>query len=142
MTIRQWVRYLLALPSKRKASSALHNHQDLQCCCLSTRSTSGHLFFFQHGPGDSRLWQAQRDHRKFVHSALDVPGPNRLLPSASRFTHNSENLKIMGVACGTGIWLIDLSRSLPHAHLDGFEISDAHFPPKLELPKNVTYTML
>ena len=35
------------------------------------------------------------------------------------------------------IWLIDLSRSLPGAQLDGFDISSAHFPPQHELPQNV-----
>ena len=37
----------------------------------------------------------------------------------------------------SSIWLIDLSRQLPEAQLDGFDISNAHFPPKDELPKNV-----
>lgn len=32
---------------------------------------------------------------------------------------------------------MDLSRSLPKAQLDGFDISDAHFPHKSELPENV-----
>ncbi|KAI9701313.1 MAG: hypothetical protein M1820_006535 [Bogoriella megaspora] len=47
------------------------------------------------------------------------------------------DLKVLDIACGTGVWLVDLSRSLPHAQLDGFDISDAHFPTQAELPSNV-----
>ncbi|KAF7884303.1 uncharacterized protein EAF02_004639 [Botrytis sinoallii] len=50
---------------------------------------------------------------------------------------DKKDLKILDVACGTGIWLVDLSRSLPEAQLDGFDISDSHFPSKSELPENV-----
>ncbi|CAG8956363.1 hypothetical protein HYFRA_00003745 [Hymenoscyphus fraxineus] len=50
-----------------------------------------------------------------------------------------EDLMILDVACGSGIWLIELSRSLPpSAKLTGFDISPSHFPPKSELPSNVT----
>ena len=70
-----------------------------------------------------------------------------------------ENLKIADIACGTGyvvqtepssclmipsteassIWLVDLAKSLPlTTQLEGFDISSAHFPPKHELPANVT----
>jgi len=33
---------------------------------------------------------------------------------------------------------VDLAKSLPHAQLDGYDISSAHFPLKHEFPENVT----
>jgi len=51
---------------------------------------------------------------------------------------NKENLKVADIACGTGIWLVDLARSVPaSAQLDGFDLSTAHYPPKQFLPQNV-----
>ncbi|CAD6442881.1 e36562f9-003d-49ac-b33d-270b4734531d [Sclerotinia trifoliorum] len=53
----------------------------------------------------------------------------------------TKNIKVADVACGTGIWLIDLAKELaknyPSAQLQGFDISTAQFPPKGWLPKNV-----
>ncbi|PYH44435.1 class I SAM-dependent methyltransferase [Aspergillus saccharolyticus JOP 1030-1] len=48
------------------------------------------------------------------------------------------SLKIVDIACGTGIWLLDLAKHLPPtAELHGFDISSAHFPTPRELPANV-----
>ncbi|KAL9031755.1 MAG: hypothetical protein Q9196_000232 [Gyalolechia fulgens] len=37
----------------------------------------------------------------------------------------------------TSIWLIDLAQQLPHAQLDGYDISSTQFPPAEWLPSNV-----
>ncbi|KAF2686773.1 hypothetical protein K458DRAFT_297194, partial [Lentithecium fluviatile CBS 122367] len=50
----------------------------------------------------------------------------------------NHGLKVADIACGTGIWLVDLAKHAPKSvQLDGFNISTAHFPPKDELPTNV-----
>ncbi|KAL2047855.1 hypothetical protein ABVK25_011264 [Lepraria finkii] len=47
-------------------------------------------------------------------------------------------LKIADVGTGTGIWLIDLAKTLhPTTQLDGFDIDIADCPPKEWLPPNV-----
>ena len=57
------------------------------------------------------------------------------IPYAS-FSHP---LKIADVATGTGIWAADLARQLPPtAHVDGFDISDAQFPPSAQRPGNLS----
>ncbi|KAF6232186.1 hypothetical protein HO173_009569 [Letharia columbiana] len=49
-----------------------------------------------------------------------------------------ENLKIADVGTGTGIWLLDLARTLPPtAQLDGFDIDISDCPPEQWLPRNV-----
>ena len=54
-----------------------------------------------------------------------------------------EGLQIADVACGTGIWLLDVARTLPaSAKLDGYDISSEQFPAKEWLPKNVTLKTL
>ncbi|KAL2820635.1 hypothetical protein BJX63DRAFT_427961 [Aspergillus granulosus] len=48
------------------------------------------------------------------------------------------NARIADIATGTGIWPISFSLSLPPTvQLDGFDITDAQFPPKEWLPHNV-----
>ncbi|MCJ1303443.1 hypothetical protein MMC08_006253 [Hypocenomyce scalaris] len=56
---------------------------------------------------------------------------------------DKEGLKIADIACGTGIWLIELAKTLPAAtQLDGYDISSAQFPPKEWWPKNVNLQTL
>ncbi|KAF2641440.1 S-adenosyl-L-methionine-dependent methyltransferase [Massarina eburnea CBS 473.64] len=56
---------------------------------------------------------------------------------------NRENLKIADIACGTGIWLVDLAKKVPEtSQLDGFDISSAHFPPREWLPQNINLSIL
>ncbi|KAH8585610.1 hypothetical protein B0O99DRAFT_530396 [Bisporella sp. PMI_857] len=51
--------------------------------------------------------------------------------------------RIADIATGTGIWPLALSRSLASTvQIDGFDISDAQFPPKKWLPANVTLDTL
>lgn len=57
-----------------------------------------------------------------------------------------EKMKIADIACGTGIWLIDLARefreSSTYVQLDGFDISAAQYPPSALLPSNVKLDIL
>ncbi|ESZ91011.1 hypothetical protein SBOR_8615 [Sclerotinia borealis F-4128] len=57
-----------------------------------------------------------------------------------------ENMKIADIACGTGIWLLDLAQQLSKsntpAQLDGFDISTAQYPPSELLPPNLTLQTL
>ncbi|TGO77954.1 hypothetical protein BELL_0084g00080 [Botrytis elliptica] len=52
-----------------------------------------------------------------------------------------QDIKIADIACGTGIWLIDLAkelaRSKTNAQLDGFDISTNQYPHSALLPPNV-----
>ncbi|TGO21545.1 hypothetical protein BPAE_0214g00160 [Botrytis paeoniae] len=52
-----------------------------------------------------------------------------------------EDIKIADIACGTGIWLIDLAKeftkSKTNAQLDGFDISTNQYPNPALLPSNV-----
>ncbi|KAI9642303.1 hypothetical protein NHQ30_009105 [Ciborinia camelliae] len=52
-----------------------------------------------------------------------------------------EKAKIADIACGTGIWLLDLAKELARsnkwAQLDGFDISTTQYPPSALLPPNV-----
>ncbi|KAL9004063.1 MAG: hypothetical protein Q9188_003098 [Gyalolechia gomerana] len=47
------------------------------------------------------------------------------------------NAVIADVACGSGMWLIDVSRQLPDAHLDGFDLVLRQVPHRKWLPANV-----
>ena len=50
-----------------------------------------------------------------------------------------ENIKIADVGTGTGIWLLDLSESLPASvQLHGFDVNLSQVPPKQWLPPNVS----
>lgn len=70
-----------------------------------------------------------------------------------------EGLRVADVACGTGyvvfneyvdeetnqyrrIWLLDLAKELPSAHVDGYDISSAQLPHPNWLPKNTTLSCL
>ncbi|KAF7885423.1 uncharacterized protein EAF02_003932 [Botrytis sinoallii] len=52
-----------------------------------------------------------------------------------------QDIKIADIACGTGIWLIDLAKELArlktNAQLDGFDISTNQYPHSALLPPNV-----
>ena len=49
----------------------------------------------------------------------------------------TDQIRIADVGCGTGIWLRSVAQSLPHAKLDGFDISLAQCPPIQWLPENI-----
>ena len=40
------------------------------------------------------------------------------------------------------MWVTELAKTLPHAHIEGYDISSAHFPLKHELPANVKLGLL
>ncbi|MCJ1374219.1 hypothetical protein MMC20_005451 [Loxospora ochrophaea] len=48
------------------------------------------------------------------------------------------NPKIADIGAGTGQWLIDVSRQLPSAQLDGFDISKDQYPSKAWLPSQIS----
>ncbi|KAA8643883.1 hypothetical protein EYZ11_006633 [Aspergillus tanneri] len=62
-----------------------------------------------------------------LHPSIDVSQPN---------------LSIADVGTGTGIWLLDLHRQLPNAHLHGFDISSEQYPAPGFLPSNVSLSKL
>lgn len=50
---------------------------------------------------------------------------------------------IAGIGTGTGIWLLDLSDSLPSSvQLDGFDVDISQCPPQPWLPNNVSIRKL
>ncbi len=69
-----------------------------------------------------------------------------------------DDMRVADMACGTGyednntfvtianhqirIWLLDLARKYPSARLDGYDISNAQFPPTTWIPANTTLTCL
>ncbi|KAF7925381.1 uncharacterized protein EAE97_010462 [Botrytis byssoidea] len=57
-----------------------------------------------------------------------------------------QDIKIADIACGTGIWLIDLAKELAksktNAQLDGFDISTNQYPHSALLPPNVKLDIL
>ncbi|PYI00580.1 hypothetical protein BO78DRAFT_438213 [Aspergillus sclerotiicarbonarius CBS 121057] len=71
-----------------------------------------------------------------LHPSIPIPIPN----PTSTSTSNSETNPplIADIACGTALWLIDMSHQLPHAHLDGFDIDLTQAPPPQWLPENIT----
>ncbi|EAW12306.1 class I SAM-dependent methyltransferase [Aspergillus clavatus NRRL 1] len=70
-----------------------------------------------------------------IHPSIPLPPPT---PSST-----SSPLRIADLACGTGLWLTDLARSLPpQTTLDGFDLFVSKFPPSQWLPNNVTLSAL
>ncbi|KAL8925532.1 MAG: hypothetical protein Q9208_003423 [Pyrenodesmia sp. 3 TL-2023] len=55
-----------------------------------------------------------------------------------RITSMSPTVAIADLATGTAIWLLDLQRELPNAHLDGFDISLEQCPPTEWLPSAIS----
>ena len=52
----------------------------------------------------------------------------------------SATLKIADIGTGTGIWLLDVAKTLPSTcQLTGFDVTSSAFPPSQSLPPNVTF---
>jgi len=52
----------------------------------------------------------------------------------------SPNLKIADIGTGTGIWLLDVAKSLPPTcQLTGFDVTSSAWPPSQILPPNVSF---
>ncbi|OOF94525.1 hypothetical protein ASPCADRAFT_397340 [Aspergillus carbonarius ITEM 5010] len=67
-----------------------------------------------------------------IHPSIPIPNPNPLpVPGSNGPT-------VADIACGTSLWLIDVSRDLPHAQLDGYDIDLTQSPPPQWLPPNIT----
>ncbi|KAL9065489.1 MAG: hypothetical protein Q9161_008194 [Pseudevernia consocians] len=65
--------------------------------------------------------------------------PSIKLPSA---TGSEEPLRIADVGTGTGIWIGEVTRELPDAHVDGFDISDEQYPPESWYGPNASLSKL
>ncbi|KAL9083355.1 MAG: hypothetical protein Q9165_008555 [Trypethelium subeluteriae] len=64
---------------------------------------------------------------------------NALPPSQpSRIDEQSSQPRIADIACGSASWLRSVALSLPHAQLNGYDISLAQCPPRQWLPANIT----
>ncbi|KIX00322.1 uncharacterized protein Z518_10461 [Rhinocladiella mackenziei CBS 650.93] len=61
-----------------------------------------------------------------------------LHPDIAVKVHGRKKLTIADVACGNGIWALDMARDYPQAHFTGIDISPQQFPPKFTWPRNVT----
>ncbi|KAL8900437.1 MAG: hypothetical protein Q9192_001069 [Flavoplaca navasiana] len=59
------------------------------------------------------------------------------IPTARSEVLDQQPIHIADVGCGTAIWLRSVAQSLPHARLDGFDISLAQCPPLPWLPQNI-----
>ncbi|KAL8787507.1 MAG: hypothetical protein Q9213_002165 [Squamulea squamosa] len=65
-----------------------------------------------------------------MHPAIDLPT-------------DKSDIRIADVGTGTGIWLAELTKELPHhAVLDGFDISDEQYPPQEWYGENVSLSTL
>ncbi|KAL1845906.1 hypothetical protein Plec18170_009507 [Paecilomyces lecythidis] len=54
-----------------------------------------------------------------------------------------DGMRIAEIGAGTGIWLLDLARTLPTSiRLDGFDISDTQFPNKKYWAENLNFGIL
>jgi SAM-dependent methyltransferase len=52
----------------------------------------------------------------------------------------SPTLKVADIGTGTGIWLLDVAKSLPQTcQLTGFDVTSSAFPPSQTLPPNVSF---
>ncbi|KAH6871394.1 S-adenosyl-L-methionine-dependent methyltransferase, partial [Thelonectria olida] len=52
----------------------------------------------------------------------------------------SPTLKVADIGTGTGIWLLDVAKSLPSTcQLTGFDITSSAFPPTQTWPPNVSF---
>ncbi|KAK6544325.1 hypothetical protein TWF694_001025 [Orbilia ellipsospora] len=76
-------------------------------------------------------------HRVFVENLGFLLPPSILGPSGS------ENLVIADIATGTGIWIEELSKSLPPSCvLHGYDITDRQFPNPANIPPNLKFSLL
>lgn len=63
---------------------------------------------------------------------------------AAESSSSVEPLRILDLACGNGVWAIELARSSAsysqNLEITGLDINDVHFPPARTRPQNVTFT--
>jgi SAM-dependent methyltransferase len=53
---------------------------------------------------------------------------------------DSSTIKVADIGTGTGIWLLDVAKTLPPTcQLTGFDVSSSGFPPIQTLPSNVSF---
>ncbi|KAF3929197.1 hypothetical protein AA313_de0203035 [Arthrobotrys entomopaga] len=91
---------------------------------------------------DSSLIAEPERARLNVQHRVFVDNLGFLLPP-SILGSNPENLVIADIATGTGIWIEELSKSLPSSStLHGYDITDRQFPNPANLPSNISFSLL
>lgn len=65
-----------------------------------------------------------------------------LHPKVEEAISGLDSPQIADVACGTGIWAVEVAERLPRASVTGLDISAGQFMPKWTLPANVTLNIL
>ncbi|KAM7193029.1 hypothetical protein V8F20_008545 [Naviculisporaceae sp. PSN 640] len=64
------------------------------------------------------------------------------LSSRGMPSDNLAHLKIADIGTGTGIWLLDVAKTLPPTcQLVGFDVTSSSFPPPDSLPPNVSFAL-
>jgi SAM-dependent methyltransferase len=84
------------------------------------------------GVEESRLWNQ--------HTNVFTPMTGGLLPKViqDHLKSAASSPAVADVACGTGIWLIDLAKDLPPtSRLDGYDFDTSKFPEPNVLPSNI-----
>jgi ubiquinone/menaquinone biosynthesis C-methylase UbiE len=99
--------------------------------------TTNSVYTLNNGPKgveEHRLWNQ--------HTNTFTPLTGGLLPPSIRDHLESigPHAAVADVACGTGIWLIDLARSLPPtSRLDGYDFDTSKYPEAGSVPSNVNF---
>lgn len=80
---------------------------------------------------------AEEKRLNFQHNVFLRMTENELIPA-----HISAMLpdrpRVADIATGTATWLRELAGRLPNAQLEGFDMTDLHYPPPSKLPANIT----
>lgn len=65
-----------------------------------------------------------------------------LHPKVQEAISDIDNPQIADVACGTGIWAIEVAEKTMNSSVTGLDISDAQFPPRWTWPSNIVLDTL
>ncbi|TRX93966.1 hypothetical protein FHL15_005044 [Xylaria flabelliformis] len=99
-------------------------------------STNGSIYLLNDGSAESEQGRLNRQHRLF-----DDIMQNDLLPPhiASSLNASSTPPKIVEIATGSAIWLLDIAKTFsPDAELVGIDFDTSKFPSASDLPPNIT----
>ncbi|KAI0195669.1 S-adenosyl-L-methionine-dependent methyltransferase [Xylaria flabelliformis] len=99
-------------------------------------STNGSIYLLNDGSAESEQGRLNRQHRLF-----DDIMQNDLLPPqvASSLDASSTPPKIVEIATGSAIWLLDIAKTFsPDAELVGIDFDTSKFPSASDLPPNIT----
>ncbi|KAI1741934.1 hypothetical protein F4680DRAFT_464239 [Xylaria scruposa] len=99
-------------------------------------STNGSIYLLNDGSAEPEQVRLNRQHRLF-----DDIMQNDLLPPhiASSLDSSSTPPKIVEIATGSAIWLLDIAKTFsPDAELVGIDLDTSKFPSASDLPPNIT----